>query len=58
MHYEKMVKYDSWCIDRSLCDKGPKLVQTIVTIYRVQAYQVPVVNQRWLTKIQDGSHEI
>ena len=27
--------------------KVPKLVQMIVTIYRVQAYQVPIVNPRW-----------
>ena len=38
--------------------KVPKLVQMIVTIYRVQAYQVPIVNPRWLPKIQDGCHEI
>ena len=30
----------------------------IVTIYRVQAYQVPIVNPRWPPKIQDGRHEI
>ena len=36
----------------------PKSVQMIVTIYRVQAYQVPIVNPRWPTKIQDGRHEI
>ena len=38
--------------------KVPKLVQMIVTIYRVQAYQVPIVNPRWPPKIQDGRHEI
>ena len=27
--------------------KVSKLVKMIVTIYRVQAYQVPIVNQRW-----------
>ena len=25
LHYEKMVKYDNWCIDRSLCDKSTKI---------------------------------
>ena len=30
--------------------KVPKLVQIIVTIYRVQAYQVPIINQRWPQK--------
>ena len=34
------------------------LVQMIVTIYRVQAYQVPIVNPRGPPKIQDGRHEI
>ena len=34
--------------------KVAKLVQMIVTIYRVQAYQVSIVNP----KIQDGRHEI
>ena len=39
--------------------KVPKLVQImIVTIYRLQAYQVPIVNQRWPSKIQDGRQEI
>ena len=38
--------------------KVPKLVQMIVTIYRVLAYQVPTVNPRWPPKIQDGHHEI
>ena len=38
--------------------KVPKLVQMIVTIYRVQAYQVPVVNERWPQKIQECGHEI
>ena len=38
--------------------KVPKLVQMIITIYGVQAYQVPIVNQRWPPKIQDGRHEI
>ena len=38
--------------------KVPKLVQMIVTIYRVQAYQVPIVNRRLPPKIQDGRHEI
>ena len=28
------------------------------TIYRVQAYQVPIVNPRWPPKIQDEHHEI
>ena len=35
-----------------------KLVQMIVTIYRVQAYQVPIVNPKWPPKIQDERHEI
>ena len=30
--------------------KVPTLVQMIVAIYRVQAYQVPIVNPRWLPK--------
>ena len=48
LHFEKKyVKYVNWFIDRSLCDKSTKLVQMIVTIYRVQAYQVPIVNPRW-----------
>ena len=34
--------------------KVPKLVQMIVTIYRVQAFKVPIVNTRWRPKIQDG----
>ena len=38
--------------------KVPTLVQMIVTIYRVQAYQVPIVNPRWPPKNQDGRHEI
>ena len=38
--------------------KVPKLVQMIVTIYRVQAYQVPIFNPRWPPKILDGRHEI
>ena len=25
MHYEKIVKYDNWCIDRSLRDKSTKI---------------------------------
>ena len=36
------VQYDNWCIDSS-----QNLVQMIVTIYTVQANQVPIV-------IQDG----
>ena len=38
--------------------KVPTLVKMSFTIYRVQAYQVPIVNQRWPPKIQDGRHEI
>ena len=38
--------------------KVPTSIQMIVTIYRVQAYQVPIVNPRWSPKIQDGRHEI
>ena len=38
--------------------KVPKLVQMIVTIYRVHAYQLPIVNPRWPPKIQDGRHKI
>ena len=38
--------------------QGQKLVQTIVTIYRVQAYQVPIVNPTWPPKIQDCRHGI
>ena len=34
------------------------LVQMIVTIYTVQAYQVPIVNPRWPPKSQVGRHEI
>ena len=30
----------------------------IVTIYRVQAYQVLILNPIWPPKIQDGRHEI
>ena len=36
----------------------PKLVQMIVTIYRVQGYKVPMANPRWTRKIQDGRYEI
>ena len=54
LHYEKIVKYDNWCIDRSLSDK----VLMSVTIYRAQDYKVPIVNPRWPPKIQDGRHEI
>ena len=35
----------------------PKLVQMSVTVYRVQVYQVPIVNPTWPPKIQDGRHE-
>ena len=35
-----------------------ELVQMIVTIYKVQAYQVPIVNSRWPSKIQVDRHEI
>ena len=38
--------------------KVPTLVQMIDTIYRVQDYQVPIVNPRWPPKIQDGHHDI
>ena len=54
----KKVNYCKWCIDRHFLIKVPKLVQMIVTLYRVQAYQVPIVNPRWSPKIQDGRHEI
>ena len=33
LHYEELVRYDTWCIGRSLCDKSTKLVQMIITIY-------------------------
>ena len=36
----------------------PTLVQMIVTIDRVQAYQVPIANPRWPPKIQDDLSEI
>ena len=38
--------------------KVPKLVQIIVTIYRVQGYQVPIVNPRRPPNIQYGRHKI
>ena len=39
--------------------KVPKFIQMIVIIlYRVQAYQVPIVNPRWPPEIQDGCLEI
>ena len=38
--------------------KVQKLVQMIVTIYRLQAYQVPIVNPRWPPKFQDGRLEV
>ena len=38
--------------------KVPKFIQMIVTIYRVLAYQVPIVNPRWLLKIQDGRKKL
>ena len=41
-----------------LAIKALKLVQMIATIYRVQAYQVPIGNPRWPQKIQDGRHKI
>ena len=53
-----MVKYDNWSIDRSLFDKITKLVQMIVTIYIVQAYQLPIVNPIWPLKIQDVLHQL
>ena len=34
--------------------KVTTLVQRIVTIYKVEAYQVPIVNPRWPEKIQNG----
>ena len=33
--------------------KVPKLVQMIVTTYRLQTFKVPIVNLRWPPKIQD-----
>ena len=44
-----------WGGANPLWDHG---LQMIVTIYSVQAYQVPIVNPRWPPKIQDGRHEI
>ena len=38
--------------------KVPKFVQMIVTIYRVLACQLPIVNPRWPPIIQDGRHQI
>ena len=39
--------------------KVPKLVQIIdTTVYRVQGYNVAIVNLRWPSKIQVGRHEI
>ena len=38
--------------------KVTNLVQIIATLYRIQAYQVPIINPRWPPKIQDGRHEI
>jgi len=38
--------------------KVPKLVQMIVTMYRVQGYQVPIVKPRLPQKIQYCHHEI
>ena len=38
--------------------KVRKLLQMIVTINRVQEYQVPIVKPRWSPKIQDGRYEI
>ena len=37
--------------------KVPNLAQMIVTIYRVQDYQVPITNPWWPPKIQDGRKE-
>ena len=37
--------------------KVPKWVQMIFTIYRLQAFKVPIVNPKWAPKIQDGSHD-
>ena len=51
-----MGKYDNWCIDSSLSDKSTKIGTN--DWYRVQAYQVSIVNPRWPPKIQDGRHEI
>ena len=45
-----------WCIVHFV-KKVPRLVQMIVTIYRVQAFQVPIVNPRWPPKIQDGRND-
>ena len=38
--------------------KVPQFVQMIITIYRVQDYQVRIINPRWPPKIQDGCQEI
>ena len=38
--------------------KVPELVQMIVSIYRLQADQVPIVSLRLPPKIQDIHHEI
>ena len=46
--------------DCSLCaKKKPNWYKWLfVSIYRVQAYQVPIVNPRWPPKIQNGRQEI
>ena len=37
--------------------KVPTLIQRIVSIYKVQAYLIPIVNPRWPPKIKDGRQE-
>ena len=57
---ENVVKYDNWCTDCSLCDKKKQnwYKWLFVTTYRVQAYQVPIVNPGLPPKIQNGRQEI
>ena len=56
---KKMVKYDNWCIDSSLCDKSTKIGTN--DCYHIQSKsfsQVTLANTRYSPKIHDGRHKI
>ena len=56
LHCEKIVKFDNWYTDSWHCGKSIKIGTN--DLYRVQAYQVSIVNPRWPSNIQDGRHKI
>ena len=57
IYYEKMVNMTIDVLIVHFVIKVPKLVQIIVTLYRVHAYQKPIVNPWWPQQIQDGGNE-